>query len=62
MLIIVLINLIVPRIDEAPAYKNKMAKSTDGPLRAMFPARRDTGGALSSPGGVRDEAPVTNKF
>jgi len=36
---VVVIKLIEPRIDEAPARCNdRMAKSTDGPLWAMFPA------------------------
>lgn len=40
MLITVVIKLIAPRIDEAPAKcREKMAKSTDGPAWARFLAR-----------------------
>ena len=40
MLIIVVIKLIAPKIDDAPARCNdRMAKSTEGPLWAMFPAK-----------------------
>jgi len=40
MLVIVVIKLIAPKIDEAPARcKERMAKSTDGPLWAMFLAK-----------------------
>lgn len=40
MLIIVVIKLIAPRIDDAPAkWREKMARSTDGPEWARFLAR-----------------------
>jgi len=40
MLITVVMKLIAPRIDEAPArWSEKMARSTDGPAWAMFEER-----------------------
>lgn len=40
MLIIVVIKLIAPKIDEAPArWREKIARSTDLPLWEIFPAR-----------------------
>lgn len=40
MLIIVVIKLIEPRIEEVPAKcSEKIARSTDGPACAMFPAK-----------------------
>lgn len=40
MLIIVVIKLIAPRIDETPArWSEKIAKSTEAPACARFPAR-----------------------
>lgn len=39
MLMIVVIKLMAPRIEETPARcKEKMARSTDGPACAIFPA------------------------
>ena len=40
MLIIVVIKLIAPRMDEIPArWREKIARSTDGPAWARFPAK-----------------------
>lgn len=40
MLIIVVIKLIAPRIDETPArWREKIVRSTDAPACAKFPAR-----------------------
>lgn len=40
ILIIVVMKLIAPRIDDTPArWREKIARSTDGPAWARFPAR-----------------------